>query len=86
MRLATIKLETARALRDNPHLRTLDKRKDIIDIVQSRQPRADASTIKRSCRYIQNTLGKYRSDEQDELLRGEMESEYKQYFGSRWEE
>ena len=78
--LQTIHLETARILRDNPHLREVGKRIEVWELVKEKFPYARPSTVNRSCRKLQNGMGKYRDSEEDEELRSDLAEEHKKFF------
>ena len=78
MDFESIQLHTARVLRDNPELRTVDKREEVLKIVRKSLPEARFSTVERSIRKLQNQKGLYLPDRGDD--RYVTAEEYKEYY------
>lgn len=76
--LESVQLITARVLRDNPSLRSISKREEVIARVKKVLPMAKSETITRSCRYLQNRLGQYLPEEYD--FRFERQNDYLETF------
>lgn len=77
--LPTIQLITGRILRDNPSLRTTDKREAVWNKVRETIPNAPYERVARSCRHIQNTLKMHLPDHDDH--RHEQAEQYRNYYG-----
>jgi len=76
----TIKLLTARILRDNPDLRGLNGREKVWFRIKQKHPTAKFSTVERCIRHLQNTMGLYLPVKEDN--RFIKEKEYKEYFNN----
>ena len=79
MNFATIQLATARVLRDNPKLRTVDQREKVWLLIKQSIPNAKFSTVERCIRKLQNQMGLYPAIKEDN--RYLVETEYRSYFG-----
>ena len=58
--VASIRLWTARILRDNPHLRTKEATRYVIEAVREKRPDAQESSVIRYINDFQNRLGMYK--------------------------
>lgn len=74
----TIQLETARVLRRNLDLRSINHRELVWRLVQSKVPHAKFSTVERCIRKLQNTMSMYQPEHDDK--RFDKEREYREYF------
>ena len=79
MSFTTTQLATGRILRDQPELRSIEKREKVWLLVRQSIPNAKFSTVERCIRNLQNTLGLYKLYKNDG--RYIKEQEYKEYFG-----
>lgn len=82
-KIETIKLWTARALRDFPELRYVNKREELIAKVRELSgKKLRSSTIERVARFFQNKLHLYQPDKEveDKVERLEKEDYYRNYF------
>lgn len=78
MDFESVQLHTARVLRDNPILRTVDKREEVWIKVKETLPSAKFSTVERCIRKLQNSLNLYLPFTNDNRFK--TEEEYKEYF------
>jgi len=72
----SLKLATARVLRDNPELRSVEMREKVWDKVRQIYPTCKCETITRMCRKLQNQMGLYTIIDH----RNQLENNYKEYF------
>ena len=72
------KYHTGVILRDNPELRTVDKREEVWNLVKKVMPLAKFSTVDRIIRNFQNTKKMYLPEKEDN--RRDLENEYYDEF------
>ena len=76
--IPTIQLSTAKVLRDNILLRSVEMREEVVRRVRLIHPKASYESIVRSCRHIQNTLKMHRPIKEDQ--RYKEEKKYRDYY------
>ena len=80
----SVKLWTARVLRDFPELRSVRRRKDLIfKVWELSGVRFNPETITRSARWLQNTKGLYLPAVSEEDFKTKLEEKYKKAFGKK---
>ena len=77
-KLPTILAATERVLSQNPDIRSLDKREEVVRLVRLCRSNTSYESITRACRHIQNTKGMYKPEKDDKRI--EQEEEYRGYY------